>query len=696
MERLSARPHHVGSAYGKDNAEWMLAKFKEWGWDARIEQFDVLFPTPKERRLELVEPSRFTAKLEEPVVALDPTSNQKDEQLPSYNAYSIDGDVTAPLVYVNYGRVEDYDQLERMGVSARGAIVLVRYGQIFRGVKSKIAYEHGAVGCIIYSDPKDDGFAAEAVFPNGPMRPSDGVQRGSVEDLATAAGDPLTPGIGAVPGAPRVPLREAPLITKIPTLPISYGDAQPLLAALTGPMAPDSWRGALPIPYKLGAGAARVHLKVAFNWDTKPLYDVIAKIPGSLFPDEWIIRGNHHDAWVNGTADPVSGMAPELEEARVLGELRKQGWQPKRTIVYASWDGEEPGLLGSTEWVETHEAELLQHAVAYINSDGNGRGFLNVSGSHSLERFIDNVARDIPDPESGVSVLKRRQASVIARGSADERKDARDRGDLRIAPMGSGSDYTPFIQHAGVASLHLGFGGEDEDGIYHSIYDDFYFYTHFLDTDLVYGRTLAQTVGTAVIRLADADLIPMEFTNLADTVQKYGRELKELVSKKQDEIRERNRQIADGVFAAVRDPRRPVPIPKTETVPPAINFAPYDNAATALTDAARRYEKAIDGAKSRLPENTEVLRKINDRLRTAEYQLIDIAGLPRRPWYRHLLYAPGFYTGYGVKTVPGVREGIEEARYDEAEREVARVAAALSRLTALIDSASADLEQLAR
>jgi len=643
-----------------------------------------------------VEPSRFTAKLEEPVVALDPTSNQKDEQLPSYNAYSIDGDVTAPLVYVNYGRVEDYDQLERMGVSARGAIVLVRYGQIFRGVKSKIAYEHGAVGCIIYSDPKDDGFAAEAVFPNGPMRPSDGVQRGSVEDLATAAGDPLTPGIGAVPGAPRVPLREAPLITKIPTLPISYGDAQPLLAALTGPMAPDSWRGALPIPYKLGAGAARVHLKVAFNWDTKPLYDVIAKIPGSLFPDEWIIRGNHHDAWVNGTADPVSGMAPELEEARVLGELRKQGWQPKRTIVYASWDGEEPGLLGSTEWVETHEAELLQHAVAYINSDGNGRGFLNVSGSHSLERFIDNVARDIPDPESGVSVLKRRQASVIARGSADERKDARDRGDLRIAPMGSGSDYTPFIQHAGVASLHLGFGGEDEDGIYHSIYDDFYFYTHFLDTDLVYGRTLAQTVGTAVIRLADADLIPMEFTNLADTVQKYGRELKELVSKKQDEIRERNRQIADGVFAAVRDPRRPVPIPKTETVPPAINFAPYDNAATALTDAARRYEKAIDGAKSRLPENTEVLRKINDRLRTAEYQLIDIAGLPRRPWYRHLLYAPGFYTGYGVKTVPGVREGIEEARYDEAEREVARVAAALSRLTALIDSASADLEQLAR
>ncbi len=695
MQRLSARPHHVGSAYGKDNAEWMLARFREWGWDATIEQFDVLFPTPKERRLELVEPTRFTAKLEEPVVPLDPTSNQRSEQLPSYNAYSIDGDVTAPLVYVNYGRVEDYEQLERLGVSARGTIVVVRYGGIFRGVKSKIAYEHGAVGCIIYSDPKDDGYAADSVFPGGPMRPSDGVQRGSVEDLASGAGDPLTPGYGSVPGARRLSLGEATLLTKIPTLPISYGDAQPLLAALTGRMAPESWRGALPIPYRLG-GSAKVHLKVAFNWDTKPLYDVIAKIPGSTFPDEWILRGNHHDAWVNGAADPVSGMAPELEEARALGELRKQGWRPKRTIVYASWDGEEPGLLGSTEWVETHEAELRQHAVAYINSDGNGRGFLNVGGSHSLERFIDGVARDIPDPESGLSVLTRRQAAVIARGSADDRKEARDRADLRIAPLGSGSDYTPFVQHAGIASINLGFGGEDDDGIYHSIYDDFYFYTHFLDTDFTYGRTLAQTAGTAVIRLADADVVPMEFTDLADTVQKYGKELKDLLSKKQDEIKERNRQIADGVFAAVRDPRRPVPIPPTETVPPAINFAPYDNAAAALIDAAKRYEKALDKAKTKLMENAPALQKLNEKLRTAEAQLIDDAGLPRRPWYRHLLYAPGFYTGYGVKTVPGVREGIEDARYDEAEREVARVAAALKRLTTLMDSASGDLEQLAR
>jgi len=583
-----------------------------------------------------------------------------------------------------------------MGISTRGAIVLVRYGQIFRGVKAKIAFERGAAGCLIYSDPKDDGFAQGAVFPNGPMRPSDGVQRGSVEDLGSAAGDPLTIGIGSVPGARRTPINESPVLTKIPVLPISYGDAQPLMAALSGPMAPEAWRGALPIPYRLGAGPAKVHLKVAFNWDTKPLYNVIAKIPGSTFPDEWIVRGNHHDAWVNGANDPVSGMAPELEEARALGELRKQGWAPKRTIVYASWDGEEPGLLGSTEWVETHLKDLREHAVAYLNTDGSGRGFLNMSCSHSLERFLNGVARDIGDPETGISVWKRRQAATIVRGTPDEKKDARERPDLRIEALGSGSDYTPFLQHAGIASINISFGEEDQDGIYHSIYDDFYFYTRFLDTDFAYGRVLAQTVGTAVIRLADADVSPFEFTNLADTVQKYGRELKDLLSRKQDEVRERNRQIADGVFAAMRDPKRPMPAPQVEAVPPAINFAPFDNAAAALADSARRYERALAVSRSKVVADAAALRALNARLRRAEIQLVDDAGLPRRSWYRHLVYAPGFYTGYGVKTVPGVREGIEQARYDEAESEVVRAAKALTRLAALVDSASTDLEGLAK
>src|SRR4051812_36699356 len=448
--RLSARPHHVGSAYDKDNAEWLLAQFKSFGWDAQIENFDVLFPTPRTRLLEMTRPTRFTAKLEEPAVAVDPTSNQKSEQLPTYNAYSIDGDVTGPLVYVNYGRPVDYETLERHGVSVKGAIVISRYGQSWRGIKPKVAAEHGAIGCLIYSDPRDDGYAVGDVFPKGPMRNADGVQRGSVMDMPVHPGDPLTPGVGATAGAKRLDIKDAGTLTKIPVLPISYGDAQPLLAALEGPPVPADWRGGLPITYHIGPGPATVHLKVAFSWDTKRLYDVIARIPGSTYPDEWIVRGNHHDAWVNGAGDPVSGMSAELEEARALGALLKQGWKPKRTILYAAWDGEEEGLLGSTEWVEQHGPELEQHAVAYINSDANGRGFLEAGGSHALEAFLNGVARDVQDPETHASVWKRAQAHTIMTGTAEERGEARTRADLRIAALGSGSDYTPFLQHNGV------------------------------------------------------------------------------------------------------------------------------------------------------------------------------------------------------------------------------------------------------
>jgi len=691
VQRLSARPHHVGSPYDKDNAEWILERFKEWGWTAAIERFDVLFPTPKERRLELVAPTRFQAKLEEPAVPADPTSGQRAEQLPSYNAYSIDGDVTAPLVYVNYGRPEDYEQLDRLGISVKGAIAIARYGESWRGIKPKVAAERGAVACLIYSDPRDDGYSRGDVFPAGPMRPGDGVQRGSVLDMPVAPGDPLTPGIGATPGARRLAVKDAPTLTKIPVLPISYSDAQPLLAALSGRAAPDAWRGALPITYRIGPGPATVHLKVAFNWDIKPLYNVIARLPGSTFPDEWIIRGNHHDAWVNGAADPSSGMAAALEEARALGDLHKRGWVPKRTIVYAAWDGEEPALLGSTEWVETHADDLARHAVAYINTDGNGRGFLSMSGSHALERFINNVARDVKDPESGLSVWKRRQAKTIADGPADPRREARTRRDLRIAALGSGSDYSPFLQHAGVASLNLSFDSEDHDGIYHSVYDDFYFYTRFLDTDFAYGRALAEVVGSAVIRLADADLLPFEFTNLADTVQLYVKELHDLLQKKQEDAREHNRQVSDGVFAAVDDPRHPTVHQVVKEVPRAINFAPLENAATTLTDAAERCDKALALASPKLGGQVAVLARINDKLRQAEAQLLDPAGLPNRPWYRHLLYAPGFYTGYSVKTVPGVREGIEQGTYDEAEREVQRVATAIARLSSLLNSIAEDV-----
>ncbi len=694
-ERLSARPHHVGSPYDKDNAEWMLARFREWGWDARIERFDVLFPTPKERLLEMTAPTRYVARLDEPAVAVDPTSGQKAEQLPTYNAYSADGDVTGPLVYVNYGRPSDYEDLARYGISVKGAIVIARYGESWRGIKPKVAAEHGAVGCLIYSDPADDGYVRGETFPEGPMRSRDGVQRGSVMDMPMYPGDPLTPGVGATPDAKRLAIKDAPTITKIPVLPISYGDAQPLLAALQGPLAPAAWRGALPMPYHLGAGPAVVHLKLAFNWDTRPLYDVVARIAGSTYPDEWIVRGNHHDAWVNGAADPVTGIAAELEEARAFGELLKRGWRPKRTIVYGAWDGEEPGLLGSTEWVEAHGAELERHAAVYINTDSNGRGYLDMGGSPTLQRFINDIARSVVDPESHVSVWKRLQSRTIATGTAEERKQAREGEDLPIAALGSGSDFTPFLQHNGVATLNLGYGGEDEDGIYHSIYDDFYHLTHFQDTDFAYGRLSAETFGLAVIRLADAEVLPFEFTHLADAVSGYVADVRALVRQRQDEARERNRQIGDGVFAAVNDPRRPLVPPPVEPVAPAMNFAPLENAATALEAAAARYQQALRAAEPRLAQNPEVVSAVNAKLMQSERQLLDPAGLPRRPWYRHLLYAPGFYTGYSVKTLPAVREAIEQAMYQEVDGEVARAAKAIEREAALVNAAAGDLERVA-
>jgi N-acetylated-alpha-linked acidic dipeptidase len=690
----------VGSPYDKDNAEWILAHFKEWGLDAHIEQFDVLFPTPKVRVLEMVAPTKFTAKLEEPALAVDPTSNQKSEQLPTYNAYSIDGDVTAPLVFVNYGLPEDYEKLDRLGISVKGAIVIAKYLHSWRGIKPKVAAEHGAIGCLIYSEPQDDGYTRDNVFPVGPMRPPDGVQRGSVMDFpSNSPGDPLTPGVGATPAAKRLELKDAKSITKIPVLPISYGDAQPLLAALAGPMAPEEWRGTLPIPYHVGPGPAQVHLKVAFNWDIKPVYDVIAKIPGSVAPDEWIIRGNHHDAWVNGAEDPISAQVSLLEEARALSLLLKQGWKPRRTIIYCAWDGEEPMLLGSTEWVETHADELREHAAVYINSDGNDRGILNVNGSHSLEQFANGVARDIEDPESKMTVWQRAQLHAIADAkSADDRKEIRQRADLRIGALGSGTDFTGFIDHLGIATLDFAYGGEDDGGIYHSIYDDFYWYTHFSDTDFVYGRALAQTIGTSVMRLADAEVLPFDFVDFADTVEMYTKNLQKLLADKQDEIRERNQEIDEGMFKATFDPRHPTIAPAREEVPPHLNFAPMQNAVDAVTRSAKHYQLALSQKQADLGGEAIAakLGVLNHALIESERRLTNADGLPRRPWYKHLLYAPGVYSGYGAKTVPGVREGIELKHYAEADAEIVRVGRALEDEAALIESAAQQLEQAGR
>jgi N-acetylated-alpha-linked acidic dipeptidase len=658
----------------------------------------VLYPTPKERLVELVDGGpHFKAKLQEPPVAEDLTSKQTEEQLPTYNAYSIDGDVTAPLVYVNYGLPEDYEVLERRGISVKGAIIIARYGHSWRGIKPQVGAEHGAIGCIIYSDPRDDGYSGGEVFPKGPWRPKDGVQRGSVQDSSVFMGDPLTPGIGATEDAKRVPLKEAQSLTKIPVLPISYGDAQPLLEAIAGPVAPRDWRGGLPITYRIGPGPAKVHLKVFSNWNMEPLYDVIGKIPGSTNPDEWIIRGNHHDAWVNGAEDPLSGMVAVMEEARAMGEMVKQGWKPKRTLIYCAWDGEEPGLLGSTEWVETHVDDLKKHAVVYINSDSNSRGYFSLEGSHTLEHFINDVARDVQDPETKLSVWKREQLKEISDAtSAESQKELRDRHDLRLEMLGGGSDHAPFINFAGVASLGIGFGGEDHGGIYHSIYDDFYWYTHFSDTNFVYGRALSQAGGTAMMRLADADLLPLQFTDFSDDVKMYVREVEKFATQQREEIQAKNRKIDEGIFSATDDPRDTWVSPKKEEVPPHLNFAPLDNAVEHLERSAAEYQKALEkvSANGGAVLGTASLNELNALLMQSEHKLTTPEGLPGRFWYKHELYAPGTYTGYAAKAIPAVREGLEQKRWKEAEDAAARVAGVLQNEAELISAATAKLNAI--
>jgi N-acetylated-alpha-linked acidic dipeptidase len=695
-EHLSAYPHLAGTAQDRNNVEWILSKFKQFGWDAHVETFYVLLPMPKQRLVEMVAPATYRAKLKEPTVAVDPTSSQHADQLPTYNMYSADGDVTAPLVYVNYGMKADYDELQRLGVSVKGALVIARYGNGWRGLKPKLAAQHGAIGCLIYSDPKDDGYWRGDVFPEGPWRPRGGVQRGSVMDMLQYPGDPLTPDIGATNNAKRFPLSQAKSLVKIPVLPLSYGDAQPLLAALQGPVAPQAWRGALPITYHVGPGPAKVHLVVKSNWNVKPIWDVIAKIEGSTDPGEWIIRGNHQDAWVNGAEDPVSGISAELEEARAFGEIVNQGWKPKRTIIYCAWDGEEEGLLGSTEWVEEHAIELRQHAAMYINSDSNDRGYLLAEGSHSLQKFIDGVGGDIQDPEKKMAVEKRLRLYLISRSPSKEYRAALRHGaDVRIGALGSGSDYSAFIDHLGIASLDLSFGGETGGGIYHSIYDDFYWYTHFGDTNFAYGKALAQTAGTAVLRLADAELLPYEFTDLSSTVSRYVAQLRKDFAHEQEAVQEQNQRIEEGVFAATRDPKMHVAPPHVEPVPPYLTFAPLENGMAHLTESASEYQEALTRAEANggAALDHASLQRVNEILIQSERMLTAPQGLPGRPWYQHVLYAPGLFTGYAANAIPGVRQEIDLKNWQVADEQLQVAGEALDHEADLVHRASEELEQ---
>jgi N-acetylated-alpha-linked acidic dipeptidase len=664
MQHLSARPNHLGSVYGKQNAEYIAAHYRKWGFETEIETYYVLFPTPRLRLVEMIAPVSFKATLEEPTLAEDATSGQKDEQLPSYNAYSIDGDVTAELVYVNYGIPEDYEVLERHGVSVAGKIVLARYYGSWRGIKPKVAAEQGAIGTILFSDPADDGFTRGDTYPDGGFRSSGSVQRGSVMDMPLYPGDPLTPGIGATRKAKRLEIADAPTLTRIPVLPISYADAKPLLAALGGPLAPAKWRGALEMPYHLGPGPAKVHVKLAFNWDTVELHNVIARMKGSEYPDQWVIRGNHKDAWVNGAADPMSGLVAMMAEARALGELARAGWRPRRTIIHAAWDGEEQGLLGSTEWAEHHARELKQKAVAYINTDSNSNGFLRVGGSHSLEQLVNQVASDVQDPRVGVSVLERTKAMLLIKGTDKQKKEATNRANLRIAPLGSGSDYTTFLQHLGIASLNLGFSGEGEYGVYHSVYDSFDHYTRFMDKDFRYGVTLAKTAGRLTLRLADAGILPFEFAGFADNLASYIEEVEALTDKLRKDTKEMNLLIDKGVFELVINPDKPVTAPRKKSQVPHISFVSIKNALADLEATVSGLQLVL-GSTELSGISKRQRKNISKLMYQAERKLTDDTGLPRRPWYKHYVYAPGFYTGYGVKTLPGIREAIEQRNWSE-------------------------------
>ena len=684
MHVLAAHPHNVGSAAQRADAEWLLQRYKSWGWDAKIESFDVLYPTPKTRVLELTGPKPYKARLMEPEVPEDPYTHDKSPAMPPYNIYAADGDVTAPLIYVNYGNKADYEELDRYGVSVKGAIVIARYGGGWRGLKPKMAAMHGAVGCIIYSDPADDGFATGETIPAGPMRPEWGVQRGSVADTTLYAGDPLTPGVASVPGAKRLTIAEAKVIMPIPTIPIAWGDAKPLLESMGGRTVPASWRGALPFTYKFGPSQAKVHLKIESDWGTKPVLDVIATMKGSEEPETWIVRGNHYDGWVNGADDPISGQSAMVEEARALGELHKQGWQPKRTLIYASWDGEEPGLLGSTEWAEAHADELTKHGAIYVNSDENGRGFFGAQGSQSYELLVNDVAQEMTDPESKSTVFARQQAAQAAgRGRGGSRPDAGEaRATVPLGPAGSGSDYAGFIDHLGVASINIGFGGEDRGGTYHSAYDTPWHWDQFADRDEVYGKLFAQTAGTIVMRVADADVMPLSFVELAMTVRGYSDNLKSEVKELRQAAQHRNRALKAGAFVLANDPKNPLQPPPELPVPPQMDFSSLDAAVAHLQAAATKYGSASASAPA-LPAAQRVT--LNNDLAVAERKLLSEDGLPGRPWVKHLLYAPGTYTGYGASTLPGVREAVEAGRYDEAQQQLGVLVHALNDEAAYIE-----------
>jgi N-acetylated-alpha-linked acidic dipeptidase len=670
LRRLTAEPHVAGTKEDYATAIYVRDQIRSYGIASELKEYEVLLPYPKAPGIvELIRPRREMLGVKEPVIAEDPSSSNP-KIIPLFNGYSPSGDVTAPLVYVNYGLPPDYEALKKAGVDVTGKIAIARYGNSFRGVKAKVAQDHGAVGLIIYSDPADDGYMQGDVYPKGPWRPAGAAQRGSVQFLSTAPGDPLTPGKPAIPGVPRLKIEEATTLPRIPVQPISYGDARRLLEPLRGPLRPAGFQGGLPFPYHVGGTEyVRVHLKTSMDYQVRKIWNVISRIDGDEEKDRWVIMGNHRDAWVFGAVDPNSGTSAMLEAARGFGALLKQGWKPRRTIVLCSWDGEEYGLLGSTEWAEDNAAELKEKAVAYLNVDSavSGANF-GASSVPSMWKLIRGATRDVKDPKSGQSVYQRWQDRAHEEEPNSEMTNAEAGSDAaiaeaRIGALGSGSDFTPFLQHLGVPASDMGFGGDY--GVYHSAYDSFYWMSHFGDPDFVYHVAAAQLWGTVTLRLANAAGLPLDYRDYAWQMREFFDECMKVA---------RRRKLA-GAF----DDK-----PMLKALE---NFAAEaERVEKARQDTVAEIERTRVEANDRQPRAVQRLQRINDALLGVERSLIDERGLRGRNWYTHQIYAPGTYTGYAAQPLPDFRQALDD-------RNTANAAEALGRIVAAIDRATETLKK---
>jgi N-acetylated-alpha-linked acidic dipeptidase len=653
LRHLTSEPHIAGSEASHRVAEWLRDQYHSYGFDADIVSYSVWLPQPRAVKLEMIAPEKKTLASPEQPFEVDKDTYDK-RAVVAYNAYSPSADVSASVVYVNYGMPEDYQQLEGLGISVEGKIAIARYGHGYRGIKTKLAEEHKAVGLVIFSDPQDDGYMAGDAFPRGPWRPMSGIQRGSVLYTEIYPGDPLTPGTGATPDAKRLAPADATNLPRIPTLPINAQDAAVILAQLGGPHVPKGWQGGLPFTYHVGPGQAEVHMKLVMDYQQRPLYDVIAKLHGTD-DGEWIMMGNHHDAWVFGAVDPNSGTSVMLETARALGELARSGWKPRRTIVMCEWDGEEPGLLGSTEWVEANRAELQSKALIYMNTDVGVAGpNFGASATPSLKQFVRDAARDVQDPRASRSIYdvwreRLAQARENANGTARRDPPPDPSGEVPLGALGAGSDFCPFFDHAGIPSMDMGFGGDY--GVYHALYDDFYWMKHFGDPTFAYHATAARILATMALRFDEADLLPFDYAAYASEIAHAANDVV---------VRAGAQTNGETKLKAVTE------------------------AATELSAAASRATQALKNISSETIDPAKAM-KINRALSSVEQAFLAPEGLSGRPWYKHTIYAPGSYAGYAAEVMPGVSEALDRRDAATLRREEESLAAALRRAAARLD-----------